>query len=230
MKTDPLIGSAATAQAFKSAAERADIFHYHGHVKFEVDEPLESAFKLHGGQNVTARDLPLGLVPVLLLAGANAVVGTLWNCWDTAGKEFTETLYQIICRERERSSGFDQEPSSSAVNLALALREAVLNIRERRLEPYFWALFVLYGNWDLVCSGLHAYRSQKAWKTGLQSREPSSMCCLLSSRSRNNAGDVAELTVTNIVYALRYEATSEESTSECAPAVSCDSPIPRLGI
>lgn len=178
MKTDPLIGQAATAQAFKSAAEHVGIFHYHGHVKFEVDEPLESAFKLHGGQDVTARDLfsiqmrtklftmiacdsgkqnilpgdePLGLVPVLLLAGVNALVGTLWNCWDTAGKEFTETFYQIICHERERSSGSDQEmPSSSAINLALALREAVLNIRERRPEPYFWALFVLYGKWDLV--------------------------------------------------------------------------------
>ncbi|GIC92361.1 CHAT domain-containing protein [Aspergillus udagawae] len=178
MKTEPLVGQAATAQAFKSAAEHVDIFHYHGHVKFEVEEPLESAFKLHGGENVTARDLfsiqmrtklftiiacesgkqnvlpgdePLGLVPVLLLAGANAVVGTLWNCWDTAGKEFAETFYQIICHERERSSGSNQEPpSSSTINLAFALREAVLDIRKRRPEPYFWALFVLYGNWDLV--------------------------------------------------------------------------------
>ncbi|KAJ9488828.1 hypothetical protein VN97_g4463 [Penicillium thymicola] len=103
-----------------------------------------------GKQNILPGDEPLGLVPALLLAGANAVVGTLWNCWDTAGKEFTEILYEIICHERERSSGSDQEPPSWSINLAFALREAVLNIRQRRPEPYFWALFVLYGKWDLV--------------------------------------------------------------------------------
>ncbi|RAK77207.1 CHAT domain-containing protein [Aspergillus fijiensis CBS 313.89] len=178
MNTDPLIGTAATAQAFKCAAERVDIFHYHGHVRFDVNEPLESAFKLAGEQEVTARDLfsiqmrpklftmiacesgrqrilpgdePLGLMPVLLLAGANAVVGTMWNCWDTAGKEFTESFYHSIHLGWKSSSRSDQEPlPSSAIDLALALREAVLGIRKRRPEPYFWALFVLYGNWNLV--------------------------------------------------------------------------------
>lgn len=178
MQTESLVDSAATAQAFTSAAEQADIFHYHGHVKFMVDDPLESAFKLHAGASITARDLfnlkmraklftmiacesgkqnvlpgdePLGLLPVLLLAGVNAVVGTLWNCWDTTGKEFTETFYQIIQREGLPGRRSDQEESaSSTVNLALALREAVLKIRKRRPEPYFWALFVLHGNWELV--------------------------------------------------------------------------------
>jgi CHAT domain-containing protein len=178
MKTDPLIASAATAQAFKSAAEDADIFHYHGHATFDVNEPLESAFKLHKGQRLTAREIfnlrlraklftmiacesgkqnispgdePTGLLPMLLLAGANAAIGTLWNCWDTVGKEFTEVLYHIIRREIE-SAGSDQGESILPIDLALALREAVLKIREQRPEPYFWALFILHGNWSFRLS------------------------------------------------------------------------------
>ena len=173
MKTDPLIASAATTQAFKSAAENADIFHYHGHANFDANDPLESAFKLHDGQHLTARDLfnlrlraklftmiacesgkqnitpgdePTGLLPMLLLAGANAAIGTLWNCWDTVGKEFTEAFYRIVLREIERASS-EQGESVITIDLALALREAVLEIRRQRPEPYFWALFILHGNW-----------------------------------------------------------------------------------
>jgi CHAT domain-containing protein len=173
METDPLIASAVTTQAFKSAAEGADIVHYHGHVAFNVNEPLESAFKLHEGKLLTARDVfnlhlraklftmiacesgkqnilpgdePTGLLPMILLAGANAAIGTLWNCWDTAGKEFTEAFYHIIRREMAGASS-DQGESFVTIDLALALREAVLKVRKQWPEPYFWALFILHGNW-----------------------------------------------------------------------------------
>jgi len=91
-------------------------------------------------------DKPTGLLPMILLAGANAAIGTLWNCWDTAGGEFTEAFYHIIRREIVGASS-DQGESFLTIDLALALREAVLKVREQWPEPYFWALFILHGNW-----------------------------------------------------------------------------------
>ena len=38
-------------------------------------------------------------------------------------------------------------PMTSRYRLEFSLREAVLKVREQWPEPYFWALFILHGNW-----------------------------------------------------------------------------------
>ena len=91
-------------------------------------------------------DEPTGLLPMILLAGANAAIGTLWDCWDTVGKESTEVFYHIIRREIASASS-DQGESFLTIDLALALREAVFKVREQWSEPYIWTLFFLHGNW-----------------------------------------------------------------------------------
>ncbi|KAF2455305.1 hypothetical protein BDY21DRAFT_350377 [Lineolata rhizophorae] len=82
---------------------------------------------------------------MIQLAGANAAIGTLWNLWDTAGSEFVETFYEIL---RDQAAA-ESDSAHASVNVAEALRRAALDIRKRRPEPYFWALFVLYGNWTI---------------------------------------------------------------------------------
>jgi CHAT domain-containing protein len=180
----PYVRSAATKSAFIAQAQDTTLFHYHGHAAFDAEDPLHSAFTLHQNESatssenqLTARELlalrlsvslfvmiacesaqqeikaggePTGLLPMLLLAGVNAAIGTLWKCSDVAGKEFTEVFY------REVLSGIERRSSDAIlVDFAVALQKAALKLRERRPAPYFWAPFVLHGNW------LHHFDSEK---------------------------------------------------------------------
>lgn len=180
----PYVRSAATKPAFIEQAQDTTLFHYHGHAAFDVEDPLHSAFKLHQNESattsenqLTARELltlrlsvslfvmiacesaqqeikageePTGLLPMLLLAGVNAAVGTLWKCSDIAGKEFTEAFYGEVLSQMTRRLG-----DTVLVDFAVALQKAALKLREKRPAPYFWAPFVLHGNW------LHHFDSGK---------------------------------------------------------------------
>lgn len=101
-------------------------------------------------QEIKAGEEPTGLLPMLLLAGVNAAVGTLWKCSDVAGKEFTEAFYVEVLSERARRSGI-----TVLVDFAVALQKAALKLREKRPAPYYWAPFVLHGKW------LHHFDSEK---------------------------------------------------------------------
>jgi CHAT domain-containing protein len=39
---------------------------------------------------------PSGVLPMLLLAGVNSTIGTLWKCSDSAGRMFTEVFYDVL--------------------------------------------------------------------------------------------------------------------------------------
>jgi CHAT domain-containing protein len=172
----PFVRSAATKSAFIAQAQDTTLFHYHGHAAFDAEDPLHSTFKLHQNESATSsesqlstRELlalrlnislfvmtacesaqqkikaggePTGLLPMLLLAGVNAAVGTLWKCSDVAGKEFTEVFYRGVLSGIERHSS-----DAILADFAVALQKAALKLRERRPAPYFWAPFVLHGNW-----------------------------------------------------------------------------------
>ena len=98
-------------------------------------------------QELSVGQEPAGLLPMLMLAGVNSVLGTLWKCSDTAGKDFMEELLATLFLTIEEAG-----PASSCVlfDVAKALQRAVLALRKKKPAPYFWALFVLYGSWECL--------------------------------------------------------------------------------
>jgi CHAT domain-containing protein len=79
---------------------------------------------------VAAGDELIGLVRGLLTAGARTLLLTLWDVNDNSTAQFMKAFYG-------RS---DDRP-----HRALALREAMQELRERYPHPYYWAPFVLVG-------------------------------------------------------------------------------------
>jgi CHAT domain-containing protein len=180
--TTAFVHDSASASNFLEHAPNSRVIHYHGHASYNADDPLESYLKLSTG-NITSRDFfslplcadlvtliacdssnhsvgvgdePSGLLPALLYAGANAVVGTLWPLWDKVGGEFVHMFYKCFADELSTVSAASEsgEERKLVVNLAQALRKSVLQIRKERPAPYFWALFVLNGNWIYRGAGL----------------------------------------------------------------------------
>jgi CHAT domain-containing protein len=79
---------------------------------------------------VAAGDELLGLTRGLLCAGAQTVLLSLWDVHDRTTADFMSSFYAHLGRGREK---------------AAALREAMLETRERHPHPYFWAPFALVG-------------------------------------------------------------------------------------
>jgi CHAT domain-containing protein len=96
-------------------------------------------------QEIKAGEEPTGLLAMLMLAGVNSVIGTMWKCSDAAGKAFAEEFYSGLLAEFEANP--DVKGMGSWFNIAKAMQQAVLAVRKRKPAPYFWALFVLHGNW-----------------------------------------------------------------------------------
>lgn len=114
-----------------------------------------------GVEKLDAGDEPLGLVSAFLHAGAGAVVGTMWPIHDAmSGGEFTSGFYGLDwdtensdCESQAalESGNIGADGIRETVDLARRLQQAVLRIKGRTetRAPYFWAGFVLHGNWQL---------------------------------------------------------------------------------
>lgn len=78
---------------------------------------------------------PLGLSGVAIKAHAQSVLGTLWPIADLAAKAVMEQFYTGLAQER--------------LSKAQALRQAQLQLLYSRdmAHPFFWAPFILIGNW-----------------------------------------------------------------------------------
>ena len=84
------------------------------------------------GMNVViGGDELIGLVRGLLYAGAHSLMVSLWEVHDQSTSEFMKDFYDLFRR--------------GANNKAQALRQAVLNLRQRQPHPYFWGAFALVG-------------------------------------------------------------------------------------
>ncbi len=108
------------------------------HQVFQLDLPVElvvaSACSTALGAEVRGEGL-IGLTQGFLTAGAARVLVSLWRVDDRATAELMERFYRYLLVER-------LAPAS-------ALRSAQLSIRKdpRWRAPYFWAGFVLQGEW-----------------------------------------------------------------------------------
>ena len=100
-----------------------------------LEEPIEllvlSACETAAGDNQAA----LGLAGVAIQAGARSTVASLWALNDASTAELMDYYYQ--------------ELTKSNITKAEALRNAQLSLikQEEYNTPYFWAPYVLIGNW-----------------------------------------------------------------------------------
>ncbi len=150
------VGDAANLSVLREKGQRSRIVHVAAHGNFRQDNPMFSGIRLGGsylslydlyqlklpvelvtlsgcatGLNVVAAgDELLGLVRGLLCAGAQSLLLTLWEVHDKSTAEFMSSFYR-----RFRDSG----------DKPLALKEAMLELRERYPHPYYWAPFLLMG-------------------------------------------------------------------------------------
>ncbi|KYC43097.1 hypothetical protein WA1_13425 [Scytonema hofmannii PCC 7110] len=78
------------------------------------------------------RQAALGLAGIAVRAGAESTVATLWSVDDFSTSETMNYLYQELNKGATR---------------AKALQKAQLALFKKEKRPYFWATFVLVGNW-----------------------------------------------------------------------------------
>jgi CHAT domain-containing protein len=72
-----------------------------------------------------------GLQRAFSVAGAKAVLMSLWTVDDTATQELMTNFYSIWLKGKDKY---------------IAFREAQLSLRQKYPEPYYWGAFVLSGN------------------------------------------------------------------------------------
>jgi len=79
---------------------------------------------------------PLGLAGIALKSGARSTVASLWKVNDAATSTLMQRFYQAVATRR--------------VTKAVALQQAqkaILADPQFRSHPYYWAPFILVGNW-----------------------------------------------------------------------------------
>jgi CHAT domain-containing protein len=153
-----LLDEAATIQALREHASRADVLHLACHGQFRPDNPLFSSLRLADGwltvgdayglalscglvtlsacetgvSAVAPGDELIGLARGFFSAGAPTLLLSLWTVDDEATACLMAGFY-----ERLRAGA---GPST-------ALRHAQLSLLEQQPHPFFWSPFVLVGRW-----------------------------------------------------------------------------------
>jgi CHAT domain-containing protein/tetratricopeptide (TPR) repeat protein len=150
------LGPKASESALKEHGLRSRLIHIATHGFFRQDNPMFSGIRLGDsfltlydlyhmklpaelvtlsgcstGLNVIAAgDELIGLVRGLLSAGAQSLLLTLWDVNDSSTADFMKAFYSRLFNRPDRG---------------LALREAMVEVRQRYPHPYYWAPFVLVG-------------------------------------------------------------------------------------
>jgi CHAT domain-containing protein len=103
-------------------------------LKLRADLVVLSACRTALGEEIEGEGL-VGLVRGFMYAGAPRLVSTLWDVRDESTAELMKHFYRGLLRER--------------LSASRALRNAQLHLasQERFRAPYYWAGFVLQGEW-----------------------------------------------------------------------------------
>ena len=150
------IGDKATQEVLKQEGPNSRTVHIATHGYFRQDNPMFSSIRLGGsylslydlyhldlpvdlvvlsgcatGMNVIKPgDEQIGLVRGLLQAGAQSLLLSLWDVHDSSTKDFMVKFYGHLQRGATK---------------AVALQQAMLELRDRYPHPYYWAPFSLIG-------------------------------------------------------------------------------------
>jgi len=153
------IGEEATEERLRIHAPGSRFIHVATHGLFRQDNPMFTSMRLGDSQlslldlyslnlsselvtlsgcstglnAVVGGDELLGMVRGLLYAGTRAVLVTLWDVDDRSTADFMKSFYRHLNAEPDKS---------------LALRKAILELKEVYPHPYYWAPFVLIGKND----------------------------------------------------------------------------------
>jgi CHAT domain-containing protein len=164
LRVMPYLGQAATKQLLLDEIETKRRVHLACHGDFYPLEPLRSGLVLHDGtltaqeilklrlsaelmvlsacqtarQKVSRGDELMGLLRVLLYAGASSLVVSLWSVYDPSTSELMRRFY-------------NNNGTSRRLNYAERLQQAMLDIRRQPgwEHPYYWAPFILVGGVEL---------------------------------------------------------------------------------
>jgi CHAT domain-containing protein len=157
-EAETLLDAEATLAAVAGAAPHADLLHLACHGRFRPDSPLFSALHLTDGwltvhdtysldlrcqlvtlsacetgvSAVAPGDELLGLARGFFLAGAPALLVSLWRVDDEATAALMAAFYTRL---------------QAGATASEALRHAQLATMERGPHPFFWASFALLGRW-----------------------------------------------------------------------------------
>ncbi len=150
------LGEEATVEKLKLFGPKSRFIHIATHGYFRQDNPMFSSIRLGNsllslfdfyqlqlnaelvtlsgcgtGMNVViGGDELIGLVRGLLYAGAQTLMVSLWEVHDQSTAEFMRDFYSHY---------------RAKANKASALRSALINLRQKRPHPYYWAAFALVG-------------------------------------------------------------------------------------
>lgn len=107
-----------------------------------------------GRERIGTGDEPLGFISAFLFAGTSAVLGTMWPIHDRlSGAAFSKSFFGMNEKMTRSAENRGREESDfragNPVDLARRWRKAALEIRANAATaaPYFWAGFVLCGEW-----------------------------------------------------------------------------------
>ncbi|HEV7508353.1 MAG TPA: CHAT domain-containing tetratricopeptide repeat protein [Thermoanaerobaculia bacterium] len=133
----PALSGLALSMVDRAGKPQAGFLHLHDiyNLRLNADLVVLSGCRTALGKEVRGEGL-LGLTRGFLYAGAPRVVASLWRVEDQATAALMTRFYRTLWQEHLRP--------------AAALRAAQLSLsRERRWrDPYFWAGFVLQGDWQ----------------------------------------------------------------------------------
>jgi CHAT domain-containing protein/Tfp pilus assembly protein PilF len=133
----PALSGLALSMVDRTGKPQAGFLHLHDiyNLRLNADLVVLSGCRTALGKEVRGEGL-LGLTRGFLYAGAPRVVASLWRVEDQATAALMTRFYRALWQEHLRP--------------AAALRAAQLSLsRERRWrDPYFWAGFVLQGDWQ----------------------------------------------------------------------------------
>jgi CHAT domain-containing protein len=123
---DPMYSSLLFQGEFLRAKEILDL-------KLNTELVTLSACETGKNENKPGEEL-IGLTRSFLYAGAPSVLVSLW-------KVYSETTRDIMIE-------FYKELKNKKIDLAIALQTAQKNLIKNKNHPYFWASFVLVGDWE----------------------------------------------------------------------------------
>jgi CHAT domain-containing protein len=160
----PYLGERATKATVQSELAGKDVAHLACHGYFYPIHPLQSGVVFAGGERLTAQEIMglnlqadlvtlsacttgltkvsggdelVGLTRALLYAGASSVLVSLWAVDDeSTGQLMTDFYHRLY-----------DDTGQKVKAEAIALREAMLELRKTKEHPYYWAPFILVGDW-----------------------------------------------------------------------------------
>jgi CHAT domain-containing protein len=153
-----VVGNAASEYVLRTAGATARLVHIATHGYFRQDSPMFASIRMGNsylslydlyqlrlpvelvtlsgcatGLNVVAAgDELIGLARGLFQAGAQSLLLSLWDVHDQSTSEFMAAFYKRF---------------QQGEDMAAALRNAMLEVREKYPHPYEWAPFVLMGKY-----------------------------------------------------------------------------------